>query len=336
MDASCPTSLVCELTGKRQPGITATDIVLALTEFLRKEKVVGAYLEFHGEGAAALTIGDRATISNMAPEYGATAAMFFIDDNTLDYLQIDRTRAIRTGRWSSNYAKELGFWADGTGPGEVRTQSAASILSTCGAQSWRDRQSAQAPAGTSPCRARYRRRGQTACGPRAGSQGLDAGWRRHHCRDHLVHQYLQPAQRDCRRLAGAQRQRARTWAQALGEDLAGSRLEAPCSCTWKRRSAAELEQLGFGIVAFACTTCNGMSGALDPKPSSRKIIERDLYATAVLSGQSQFRWPHSSRMPSRRSLPRRRWWLPMPLRARCVSTSKSDVLGFDGTARKCA
>src|SRR5574343_1970500 len=68
-----------KLTGQRQPGITATDVVLARTEFLRTNKVVGAHLEFYGEGAAKLTIGDRATISNMAPEYGATAAMFSID-----------------------------------------------------------------------------------------------------------------------------------------------------------------------------------------------------------------------------------------------------------------
>src|SRR5919205_1097612 len=79
-----------ELSGKPQPGITATDVVLALTEFLRREKVVSAYLEFYGEGAASLTLGDRATISNMAPEYGATAAMFSIDQQTVDYLR--RTR----------------------------------------------------------------------------------------------------------------------------------------------------------------------------------------------------------------------------------------------------
>ncbi|HCL38352.1 MAG TPA: Fe/S-dependent 2-methylisocitrate dehydratase AcnD, partial [Marinobacter hydrocarbonoclasticus] len=77
-----------KLTGKRQPGITATDIVLAITEFLRKERVVGAYLEFFGEGASSLTIGDRATISNMTPEYGATAAMFYIDEQTIDYLKL--------------------------------------------------------------------------------------------------------------------------------------------------------------------------------------------------------------------------------------------------------
>ncbi len=100
-----------ELTGRPQPGITATDVVLSLTEFLRKQKVVGSYLEFRGEGAAALTLGDRATISNMAPEYGATAAMFFIDGQTLDYLRL-------TGRDEGQvklvetYAKTAGLWAD--------------------------------------------------------------------------------------------------------------------------------------------------------------------------------------------------------------------------------
>src|SRR5690606_32484985 len=106
-----PEIIGVELTGRPQPGITATDIVLALTEFLRKQRVVGAYLEFHGEGAAALTVGDRATISNMAPEYGATAAMFFIDQQTLDYLRL-------TGREEEQialvetYAKTAGLWAD--------------------------------------------------------------------------------------------------------------------------------------------------------------------------------------------------------------------------------
>ena len=61
---------------------------MALTEFLRKERVVSAYLEFYGEGASHLTLGDRATISNMTPEYGATAAMFYIDQQTIDYLRL--------------------------------------------------------------------------------------------------------------------------------------------------------------------------------------------------------------------------------------------------------
>ncbi len=99
------------LTGTRQPGITATDIVLALTEFLRQERVVGAWVEFFGEGADSLSIGDRATISNMCPEYGATAAMFYIDAQTIDYLKL-------TGRTPEQvalvelYAKITGLWAD--------------------------------------------------------------------------------------------------------------------------------------------------------------------------------------------------------------------------------
>src|SRR5690606_14526352 len=100
-----------ELRGRPRPGITATDVVLALTEFLRKSKVVGAYLEFYGAGAAALTLGDRATISNMAPEYGATAAMFYIDRQTIDYLKLTG-RSDEQVRLVETYAKEAGLWAD--------------------------------------------------------------------------------------------------------------------------------------------------------------------------------------------------------------------------------
>ena len=83
-----PDIIGVNLTGKPQPGITATDIVLALTEFLRDGKVVSSYLEFYGEGSTHLTLGDRATISNMTPEFGATAAMFYIDQQTIDYLRL--------------------------------------------------------------------------------------------------------------------------------------------------------------------------------------------------------------------------------------------------------
>ena len=106
-----PDIIGVELTGKLQPGITSTDLVLALTAFLRKERVVGAYLEFYGEGASNLTVGDRATISNMTPEYGATAAMFYIDEQTIEYLKLtgredDQVRLVE------QYARETGLWAD--------------------------------------------------------------------------------------------------------------------------------------------------------------------------------------------------------------------------------
>ena len=99
------------LSGERQPGITATDIVLALTEFLRAARVVSAWLEFFGDGVTGLTIGDRATISNMAPEYGASAAMFYIDDQTIDYLNLTGREAEQVAL-VENYARSAGLWAD--------------------------------------------------------------------------------------------------------------------------------------------------------------------------------------------------------------------------------
>jgi aconitate hydratase len=106
-----PNIVGVRLSGKRQPGITATDIVLAITEFLRNAKVVSAYLEFFGEGAADLTIGDRATISNMTPEYGASAGMFYIDKQTIDYLKITG-REPEQVELVETYAKHTGLWAD--------------------------------------------------------------------------------------------------------------------------------------------------------------------------------------------------------------------------------
>ena len=99
-----------ELSGKPGPGITATDVVLSLTELLRKQKVVGAYLEFYGEGTANLTLGDRATIANMAPEFGATAAMFYIDEQTIKYLKLTG-RDDELVKLVETYAKETGLWA---------------------------------------------------------------------------------------------------------------------------------------------------------------------------------------------------------------------------------
>jgi aconitate hydratase len=100
-----------ELTGKPAAGITATDTVLAITAFLRSSKVVSTYLEFFGEGAGHLTLGDRATISNMTPEFGATAALFYIDQRTLDYLTLTG-REPEQVKLVEKYAKAAGLWGD--------------------------------------------------------------------------------------------------------------------------------------------------------------------------------------------------------------------------------
>ncbi|RMM53931.1 Fe/S-dependent 2-methylisocitrate dehydratase AcnD [Pseudomonas corrugata] len=267
-----------ELTGKLQPGITATDMVLALTEFLRKQKVVGAWLEFFGEGARALTLGDRATISNMAPEYGATAAMFYIDQQTIDYLKL-------TGREDAQvqlvetYARQVGLWADSlkgaqyergltfdlssvvrnmAGPSNPHARVATADLAASGiAGQWTDvpgkmPDGAVIIAAITSCTNTSNPRNVIAAGllaRNANRLGL--------ARKPWVKSSLAPGSKTV----------------ALYLDEAGL--------------TKELEQLGFGVVAFACTTCNGMSGALDPV-IQQEIIDRDLYATAVLSGNRNF------------------------------------------------
>ncbi len=273
-----PESVGVELTGKLQPGITATDMVLALTEYLRKQKVVGAWLEFFGEGASALTLGDRATISNMAPEYGATAAMFYIDQQTIDYLKLTG-REDQQVQLVEQYAKQIGLWADSlkgaqyergltfdlssvvrnmAGPSNPHARVAVSDLAAKGiAGQWED-VPGQMPDGAviiaaiTSCTNTSNPRNVIAAGllaRNANKLGLT--------RKPWVKSSLAPGSKTV----------------ALYLDEAGL--------------TTELEQLGFGVVAFACTTCNGMSGALDPV-IQQEIIDRDLYATAVLSGNRNF------------------------------------------------
>ena len=278
-----PEIVAVELAGKPQPGITATDVVLALTEFLRKQKVVGAYLEFRGEGAAALTIGDRATISNMAPEYGATAAMFFIDGNTLDYLRL-------TGREEQQvqlvelYAKAAGLWADDladaqyertlhfdlssvvrnmAGPSNPHKRLPTSDLAERGIAGNLDAALKQEAQGLMPDGAVIIA-AITSCTNTSNPRNVIAA-------------ALLARNANARGLA------RKPWVKtslAPGSKAVQLHLE-------EAGLLGELEQLGFGIVAFACTTCNGMCGALDPA-IPQEIIERDLYATAVLSGNRNF------------------------------------------------
>ncbi|UMM04533.1 Fe/S-dependent 2-methylisocitrate dehydratase AcnD [Vibrio campbellii] len=267
-----------KLTGKRQPGITATDIVLAITEFLRNERVVSSYLEFFGEGARDLTIGDRATISNMTPEYGATAGMFYIDEQTINYLKL-------TGRDDQQvdlvekYAKQTGLWADDldtavyervlefdlsqvgrnlAGPSNPHRRLPTSELAERGVSGeWQEKEGelpdgAVIIAAITSCTNTSNPRNVVAAGlvaKKANQLGL--------VRKPWVKSSFAPGSKV-----------ARLYLEESG-------------------LLPELEKLGFGIVAYACTTCNGMSGALDPK-IQQEIIDRDLYSTAVLSGNRNF------------------------------------------------
>ena len=278
-----PDIIGVELTGRPQPGITATDIVLALTEFLRASKVVGAWLEFRGEGAAALTLGDRATISNMAPEYGATAAMFFIDGNTLDYLRLTG-RSDEQVKLVETYARHTGLWADAlaaaryertlsfdlssvgrnmAGPSNPHARVATADLAAKGIAGNLGAARAQEAQGLMPDGAVIIA-AITSCTNTSNPRNVIAAG--------LL-------ARNANR-AGLVRKPWVKSSLAPGSKTVAMYLEAAGLKT-------ELEQLGFGIVAFACTTCNGMSGALDPA-IQQEIIDRDLYATAVLSGNRNF------------------------------------------------
>ncbi|HEX2493994.1 MAG TPA: Fe/S-dependent 2-methylisocitrate dehydratase AcnD [Steroidobacter sp.] len=267
-----------ELSGKPKPGITATDVVLALTEFLRKEKVVGAYLEFYGHGVSALTLGDRATISNMAPEYGATAAMFFIDQQTIEYLKLTGREEAQV-RLVEIYAKHTGLWADAlktaeyervlkfdlscvvrnmAGPSNPHKRLPTSALAERGIAGKWESTPGQLPDGAVIIAS------ITSCTNTSNPRNVIAAG--------LL-----------ARNANARGLTRKPWVKtslAPGSKAVQLYLE-------EAKLLPELEKLGFGIVAFACTTCNGMSGALDPK-IQQEIIDRDLYATAVLSGNRNF------------------------------------------------
>lgn len=278
-----PDIIGVELTGERQPGITATDIVLAITEFLRDQKVVSAYLEFFGEGAAKLTIGDRATISNMTPEFGATAALFYIDEQTIDYLKI-------TGREPEQvalveqYAKQAGLWSDSlnhveydrvltfdlssvgrnlAGPSNPHRRLATADLAASGIAVDLDKAKADEAAGLMPDGAVIIA-AITSCTNTSNPRNVVAAG--------LI-------AKKANELGLVRKPWVKT-SFAPGSKVAKLYLE-------DAGLLSELEKLGFGIVGYACTTCNGMSGALDPT-IQKEVVDRDLYTTAVLSGNRNF------------------------------------------------
>lgn len=273
-----PDIIGVKLTGKRKPGITATDIVLAITEFLRGERVVSSYLEFFGEGAKELTIGDRATISNMTPEYGASAGMFYIDEQTINYLKLTGRDAEQVAL-VEQYAKQTGLWADAletaqyervlefdlsqvernlAGPSNPHRRLPTSQLVQRGIAGKWEEKAGEMPEGAVIIAA------ITSCTNTSNPRNVVAAG--------LV-------AKKANELGLVRKPWVKT-SFAPGSKVAKLYLE-------EAKLLPELEKLGFGIVAYACTTCNGMSGALDPK-IQQEIIDRDLYATALLSGNRNF------------------------------------------------
>ncbi len=274
-----PDIIGVELIGRAPDGTTATDMVLALTEFLRKQKVVGSYLEFFGDGTRTMTLADRATVSNMTPEFGATAALFYIDDITLDYLRLTGRDAQQI-RLVEIYANAAGLWADEmraaryervlqfdlstvartiAGPANPHQKILTSALQAHGlAQAMKAPEIGQMPDGAVIIAA------ITSCTNTSNPRNIVAAGL----------------------LARNANRKGLTRKPWVKTSLApGSKVVE----LYLKDSGllSDLEAMGFGVVAFACTSCNGMSGALDPAIEA-EVLSRKLYTTAVLSGNRNF------------------------------------------------
>ena len=266
------------LTGRRRPGMTATDVVLALTAFLRAHNVVAAYLEFFGEGVRGLTVGDRATIANMTPEFGASASLFYIDERTLDYLRLTG-RAAEQVALIEQYAKAAGLWADsltGAHYDRVLTFDLSAVERTLAGPS--------SPHRRLPTRA-------------LAEQGIARPWDTPpgglpdgavviaaitSCTNTSNPRNVVAAGLLARN-ANALGLTPKPWVKtsfAPGSKVARLYLQ-------QAGLLDDLEALGFGIVGFACTTCNGMSGAL-ASDVRQAIVDGGVYTTAVLSGNRNF------------------------------------------------
>ena len=273
-----PEIIGVNIVGTRSEGITATDIALAMTSFLREQKVISSYLEFIGEGLKYLTLGDRATISNMTPEYGASAAMFGIDDQTLEYLTLTG-RDTKQVKLVEAYAKANGLWADSLVNATYARELTFDLSTVTRSLAGPSKPHKLVPTST------------------LKSEGIikDFTIDGHKMPDGAV---LIAAITSCTNTSNPRNVVAAGLLARNANKLGLKRK------SWVKSSLApgskvvetylkdanllsELEKLGFGIVGFACTTCNGMSGALDPK-IQKEAVDNDIYTTAVLSGNRNF------------------------------------------------
>jgi aconitate hydratase len=288
------------LTGELPEGATATDLVLTVTEALRRKGVVGAFVEFHGSGLEALTIADRVTLGNMCPEYGATVAMFPIDDMTLDYLRL-------TGRDDTQvalveqYARAQGLFRTDASP-EARYSDTLELdlgrvePSLAGPRRPQDRVPlARAKASFAAALPDLRR----AIRPAAGASGGGGTAVAEAVETTLEHgSVVIAAITSCTNTsnpsvmigAGLVAKKAverglerKPWVKtslAPGSKVVTEYLEKAGLDTY-------LDRLGFNLVGYGCTTCIGNSGPL-PDDVAAEVRERGLVVAAVLSGNRNF------------------------------------------------
>ncbi len=281
-----------KLSGKMSEGITATDLVLRIVEMLRGKGVVGKFVEFYGPGLDNLSLPDRATIANMAPEYGATCGFFPIDQETLRYLEFTSREPDRIALVEA-YAKAQGMWRDATTPDPLFTATMELDIATIepaisGPKRPQDRIALKASAEA------FKATLKDMAGvdsPRSATVGGSD----HDLKDGDV---VIAAITSCTntsnpsvlvaagllaRNAAEKGLRSKPWVKtslAPGSQVVADYLEAA-------GLQKHLDTLGFNIAGFGCTTCIGNSGPL-AQPIASAIETGDLVATAVLSGNRNF------------------------------------------------
>jgi aconitate hydratase len=281
-----------KLTGALAEGITATDLVLTVTQMLRAKGVVGRFVEFYGPGLDHMTLADRATIANMAPEYGATCGFFPVDDKTIDYLRLT-ARPAETIALVEAYSKANGFWRDAGTPDPIFTDTleldmAEVVTSLAGPKRPQDRVS-------------LNKVDEVFNGDLHKVYGKDRAERTAvNDRDHDIGDgdVVIAAITSCTNTsnpsvlvaAGLVARKARAlgltpkpWVKtslAPGSQVVTDYLT-------KAGLTADLDALGFNLVGYGCTTCIGNSGPL-AAPISQAINEHDLVAASVLSGNRNF------------------------------------------------
>ncbi|WEA47505.1 aconitate hydratase AcnA [Serratia marcescens] len=284
-----------KLTGKLREGITATDLVLTVTQMLRKHGVVGKFVEFYGDGLADLPLADRATIANMSPEFGATCGFFPVDDVTLGYMKLSGRSAEQIALVEA-YAKAQGMWRN---PGDepVFTSSLALDMSTVEASLAGPKRPQDRVALPNVPQAFKAATELDIGGHKAKTDGktftLDG--QQHELRDGAV---VIAAITSCTNTSNPSVMMA---AGLLAKNAVKKGLR---SKPWVKTSLAPgskvvtdyfdsakltayLEELGFNLVGYGCTTCIGNSGPL-PDPIEQAIKEGDLTVGAVLSGNRNF------------------------------------------------
>jgi aconitate hydratase len=281
-----------KVTGKLKEGVTATDLVLTCTQMLRARGVVGRFVEYFGPGLASLSLADRATLANMAPEYGATCGFFGIDDKTLEYLRL-------TGREESQialveaYAKEQGFWLDPNAPDPVFTDTleldlATVVPSLAGPKRPQDKVALPEVDDlfNGELKSLYGKSSPKRCKVDGAEHDIGDG-------DVVIAAITSctnTSNPDVLIAAGLVAKKAnekglkpKPWVKtslAPGSQVVTDYLI-------KAGLQVHLDALGFDLVGYGCTTCIGNSGPL-AEPISKAINGNDIVAASVLSGNRNF------------------------------------------------